>query len=92
MTLGFGKRSRRGSNSSTKGKFLTHEEVGERLKAKFQSQMDIRWSENAAQDLEDIYDFNWSSSPAAAQRAAETIYRRANDLVEIVRVIHGAER
>jgi len=40
----------------------------------------IRWSPEAAEDLERIVDRIKPTNPAAARRVAETIYRRCTDL------------
>jgi toxin ParE1/3/4 len=42
--------------------------------------MSVRWSPEAADDLERIVDYIKRNNPPAARRVAETIYRRCGDL------------
>lgn len=42
--------------------------------------MTVRWSPDAADDLESIVNYILSDNPSAARRVAETIYDRASSL------------
>lgn len=43
--------------------------------------MQIRWTDEAAEDLREIVDYIAESSPGAARRIAREIHRRVNTLV-----------
>ena len=69
--------------------------------------MRIRWTEPAARDLTGICDYiKKHDGPAAASRVAleiyggvgalrkfaHAVYRVRNDVVEIIRIVHGAQK
>lgn len=69
--------------------------------------MEIRWSPDAASDLEGIVEYIGRDDPESARHVAQTIHRRITTLatfpfigrvrqlagvVEIVNIIHGAQR
>jgi plasmid stabilization system protein ParE len=64
----------RGEDALKHGHYLTHEQVGERLRRFLEPYMEVRSSLPAAEDLESICNWISRDSPEAARQVARAIY------------------
>ncbi|MCA1560661.1 MAG: type II toxin-antitoxin system RelE/ParE family toxin [Acidobacteria bacterium] len=54
--------------------------------------MRVRWTTDAADDLERICDYIAEDRPESARRVAQSVVERIGTLVRVLRILHGAQQ
>jgi plasmid stabilization system protein ParE len=54
--------------------------------------MQLRWTEEAADDLEHIVDYLFEQAPDRAAELVRTVYDAPATLLIVTRILHGAQR